>query len=73
MSASNYIKGMSRDAAVNMLRAPPVTLLPDRRNQPIFLNVLRAALIRFSSGSLVCSPFRTCLHFILQLLLLLLL
>lgn len=70
MSASNNIKGMSRDAAVNMLRA--VTLLPDRRNQPIFRNVLRTALIRFSSRSLVCSPFRTCLHFILQLLLLLL-
>lgn len=61
-----------RHEIVKMLRAPLVTLLPDRRNQPIFLNVLNTALIRFSSRSLVCSPFRTCLHFILQLLPLLL-
>lgn len=40
---------------VKMLRAPLVTLLPHRRNQPISLCVLYTAVIRFSSRSLASS------------------
>lgn len=43
---------------VKMLRAPLVTLLPHRRNQPILLCVLYTAVIRFSSRSLASSPFQ---------------
>lgn len=40
---------------VKMPRAPLVTLLPDRRNQPVFPSEQHTALIRSSSHSLACS------------------
>lgn len=42
---------------VKMLRAPLVSLLPDRRNQPVFPMYNTTALITSSSHRLVCSGF----------------